>query len=120
MTGRRRPHPRPECYETQRVLICNHTEAGEIPATPSAIQSSPQDNHVHTDACYEEILICEKLEHTHTLACFSNPKADVESREVWERTVAGVELTGVWADDLVAIAQSQLGYEESTKTTRYG
>ena len=104
----------PECYETQRVLICNHTEAGEIPATPSAIQSSPQDNHVHTDACYEEILICEKLEHTHTLACFSNPKADVESREVWERTVAGVELTGVWADDLVAIAQSQLGYEEST------
>ncbi len=96
----------PECYETQRVLTCGHTETGEALEAPSG-------THIHTDECYEEVLVCDKPEHEHSLSCFSNPKADIESRNVWERTVAGVELTGVWADDLVAIAHSQLGYEES-------
>ncbi|HHT23901.1 MAG TPA: Cna B-type domain-containing protein [Clostridiaceae bacterium] len=104
----------PECYETQRILTCNLTETEEVPVTPSEIQTVPLESHVHTDECYEEVLICEKPEHKHTLACFSNPEADIESREVWERTMAGVKLTGVWADDLVAIAESQLGYQEST------
>lgn len=33
----------------------------------------------------------------------------------WEKTMAGVTLTGDWADDLVAIARTQLGYQESTQ-----
>ena len=61
-------------------------------------------------------LICKKPEHKHILACFSNPKADIESREVWERTVAGVKLTKVWADDIAAYVESQLGYEEILQT----
>ena len=37
----------------------------------------------------------------------------MESAGLWERSVSGVELTGIWADDIVSIAQTQLGYEES-------
>ncbi|MGI6336804.1 MAG: Cna B-type domain-containing protein [Eubacteriales bacterium] len=105
----------PECFEMQSVLTCGFTETEEVPATALELQTPLSGFHVHTDTCYEKILICKKSEHEHTLACFSNPESDVESRELWERTVAGVQLTGVWADDIVAIAQSQLGYVESTE-----
>ena len=36
-----------------------------------------------------------------------------ETRAQWEASMAQVELTGVWPDDLMNIARSQLGYEES-------
>ena len=36
-----------------------------------------------------------------------------ETRTQWEASMAQVELTGVWPDDLMNIARSQLGYEES-------
>ncbi len=90
----------PECYQTQKTLICGQSEG---------------ETHVHADACYEEILTCHKEEHEHSLACFSDPNADVEMQDAWERTMADVQLTGAWADDVIAIAKSQLGYEESTK-----
>lgn len=90
----------PECYQTQKTLICGQSEG---------------QTHVHTDTCYEEILTCQKEEHEHSLACFSDPNADVETQDAWERTMADVQLTGIWADDVIAIAKSQLGYEESTK-----
>ena len=93
-----------ECYETERVLTCTEPEQAKTPK-----------KHTHTDACYEEKLVCGKEEHQHSLPCFSNPKADVESKQVWERTMNKVELTGVWADDVIAIAESQLGYQESEK-----
>ena len=66
-----------ECYESQRVLIC------ELP-------ESTEDTHVHSDECYADVLICEITEHEHTLACYSNPDADVESPSVWESTQSGV------------------------------
>lgn len=94
-----------ECYETQNVLICN--------IDPSDNKINPEGKHVHTDACYENVLICTKQEHTHTLACFSNPEADLETQEIWESTVAAVPLTGIRADDIVAVAESQIGYTES-------
>ncbi len=37
----------------------------------------------------------------------------METRAQWEASMAQVELTGVWPDDLMNIARSQLGYEES-------
>ena len=96
----------PECFETQQVLIC------DIPECESS-ESAGQEAHVHTDDCYERVLICQLEEHEHSLACYSNPEADLESAGLWERSVSGVELTGIWADDIVSIAQTQLGYEES-------
>ena len=87
------------CYLVQKELVCT------VPVGDAS--------HTHTDNCYEKVLVCDKEEHTHNLMCYSNPEADVESQTVWDRSVNNVDLTGIWADDLVAIAESQLGYTES-------
>ena len=60
-------------------------------------------------------MICEQEEHTHSFACYADPGADVETAEQWEQTFAGVTLTGNWRQDTLAIAETQLGYAESTK-----
>ena len=92
-------HHTAECYETKKELICGQEE---------------NDGHRHIAECYEKELICGKEEHTHTLACYSNPNADVENGDVWQNTVSSVTLTGKWGADLAAIAQTQTGYTEST------
>lgn len=92
-------HHTAECYEKKKELICGQQE---------------NDGHRHTAECYKKELICGKEEHTHTLACYSNPDADVENGDVWQNTVSSVTLTGNWGADLVAIAQTQTGYTEST------
>lgn len=71
------------------------------------------EDHVHIAQCYE--LDCSKTVHTHTASCHSDPNADVETPDVWEATFAEVELTGKWPEDVLAIAQTQLGYHESTR-----
>lgn len=61
----------------------------------------------------------------------SDPKADVENEADWTRMFPQDKLTGIWADDLLALAKSQRGYRESAKNyieengekkgyTRYG
>ena len=92
-------HHTEECYETKRELICGQEE---------------NDGHKHTDECYKKELVCGKEEHKHILACYSDPNADVEDGNVWQRTVSSVTLTGNWGADLAAIAQTQSGYTEST------
>lgn len=66
--------------------------------------------HVHTEACYEKRLICQEEEHEHTLQCHSDPDA-VETPADW--TAGLPALTGDRAKDLIAVAESQLGYTES-------
>ena len=39
---------------------------------------------------------------------------ETESRSEWEATMKDVELTGDWREDILAIARTQLGYQEST------
>ena len=88
------------CYETKITYICGEEES---------------EGHTHTDACYEtkNVLICGKEEHEHTLSCYSNTNADLETTAVWEKTLPD-KLSGVWADDVLEVAKSQLGYKEST------
>ena len=88
------------CFETvtaEPVLICTETDA----------------DHIHTPECYE--LLCGMEAHSHGLACFSDPEADLETAEDWEATFAHVELTGNWNEDVIAIAETQLGYAESSR-----
>ena len=59
---------------------------------------------VLTDACGET------AEAAASLPC---AVLKTETRAQWEASMAQVELTGVWPDDLLNIARSQLGYEES-------
>lgn len=72
------------------------------------------DGHVHGERCYGHWeMNCTMPEHTHGLLCWSNPAADVETEDVWMRSFAGIELSGEWAADAFAIAESQFGYAES-------
>ena len=89
---------------------------------PAITQESPIQctvpEHVHETGCYDEageVLICELEEHSHSLACHSDPTADLEDATVWENSLAGANFTGIWQQDLVAVARTQLGYVESTR-----
>lgn len=105
------------CYGTWE-LVCGqeehtHSEACKQEETVFC----GKDAHTHGEACRDENgeLVCGTEEHTHSLACYADPGADVETAELWEQTFAGVTLTGNWRKDTLAIAETQLGYAESTK-----
>ena len=108
------------CSETRITYGCGqeeipphvHEEAcyGE-PALICTQQIDP--THVHTEECYGQELICQTEEHTHGLACYADPSADLESAGTWEATLP--ELSGNKAQDVIAIAESQMGYAESSR-----
>ena len=108
------------CYGTWE-LVCGQEEHTHSKACTAVESEEPvfcgKDAHTHGEACRDENgeLVCGTEEHTHTLACYADPGADVETAEQWEQTFAGVTLTGNWRQDTLAIAETQLGYAESTK-----
>lgn len=108
------------CYGTWE-LVCGQEEHTHSEACTQNEQEETvfcgKDTHTHGEACRDENgeLVCGTEEHTHSLACYADPGADVETAELWERTFAGVSLTGNWRQDTLAIAETQLGYAESTK-----
>lgn len=67
--------------------------------------------HIHTEECYQRICVCSLQEHIHQLSCYSDSSADVETSEIWEASLP--ELTGEPSQDVVLIAESQLGCGES-------
>ena len=66
--------------------------------------------HHHTAECYGKVLICGKEEHEHTAACLVNPNAEIDA-EYDAKTPARTDAD--WAEDMVLVARSQLGYTES-------
>ena len=116
-----------ECYSWNQVLTCGmeeHTHSEACTATEPEEPEEPEEPvfcgkepHTHGEDCRDEQgeLTCTLEEHTHSLACYADPTADVETAEIWEQTFGDVTLTGDWRLDTLAIAQSQLGYAESTK-----
>ena len=87
-----------------------------VPAEPAppAEQTPPeQPQHTHTDACYQVTYQCGFEEHIHELSCYADATVDIESAVIWEADLP--DLTDDWADDLVQIAQSQLGCGESER-----
>lgn len=105
------------CYGTWE-LVCGQEEHTHSEACkPEETVFCGKDAHTHGEACRDENgeLVCGTEEHTHSLACYADPGADVETAELWEQTFAGVTLTGNWRQDTLAIAETQLGYAESTK-----
>ncbi|MBQ9849002.1 MAG: LPXTG cell wall anchor domain-containing protein [Clostridia bacterium] len=71
--------------------------------------------HDHSEDCYQTSCLLGKEEHIHTVSCYSDITADLETASVWEKTFKDVELTGNYAEDIVLIAKSQLGYNESER-----
>ena len=97
------------CYETTRELTCGLEESeGQLVLTCNLEEGKVTTTISDTPVCGLE-------EHTHTLACCSDPAADVETAQIWERAIKNVELTGDWREDVIAIAKTQLGYQESAK-----
>ena len=123
------------CYTTEYELTCGLEEGELVEQVVEPIQSAalaamavaepvalaPMVDtvepiyHHHTDACYEEVLTCPLPEHHHTVACLSDTSADLETPEEWQAANAEAVMTGNWAEDLVSVAQTQLGYEQSEK-----
>ena len=123
------------CYTTEYELTCGlqegelveqvvePTQSAELVAMAVAepVALEPVVNtvepiyHHHTDACYEEVLTCPLPEHQHTVACLSDTSADLETPEEWQAANADAVMTGNWAEDLLSVAQTQLGYEQSEK-----
>ena len=114
--------------EPTQVLICTepvaerhiHNESCFVtePIPEEALTCTlPEDEtHTHSDRCYGTWeLICGKEEHTHSLRCQSDPKADVENEAIWTAAFADTTLSGNWREDVLTIARSQLGYEESKR-----
>ena len=113
-----------DCYEQLKVLVCPLAE--QAPVQPELICGQPETiTHQHTESCFETVepvreLICELPEHVHSETCYDDeltpgdPTADLETAADWEASFSSVTLTGEYREDLVAIAESQLGYHEST------
>lgn len=79
-----------------------------------------QEEHQHNNSCFtlEETLTCKQEEHQHTDTCFAeiagDTNADVETKVEWENSFASVRLKDNWDENIVAIAQTQIGYQESS------
>ena len=124
-------------YETEEQLVCG-LEEGELVEelnpdyNPVAMFEAPMAAarpvviapvaegpvHHHTDACYAPDYtadpICGLKEHHHTVNCLSDPLDGLEDESDWlDKT--GTALTGMWNEDLLTVAQGQLGYEQSEK-----
>ena len=123
------------CYTTEYELTCG-LEEGELVeqvveptqtaelvamavAEPVALEPVVDTvepiYHHHTDACYEEVLVCPLPEHHHTVSCLSDTSADLETPEEWQAANADAVITGEWNEDLLSVAKTQLGYEQSEK-----
>ncbi len=113
-----------ECYITEQTLICTleeneeHSHSDECYSTVSTLicalsEGEPVATHVHTDDCYEIIYGCGIMEHTHSVFCYADYNADIETYETWMSTLPA--LSGNISKDIVAVAKSQLGYAESER-----
>lgn len=123
------------CYTTEYELTCGleegelveqvvePTQSAELAAMAvaepvalaPAVDTVEPIYHHHTDACYEEVLTCPLPEHHHTVACLSDTSADIETPEEWQAANAEAVMTGNWDEDLLSVAKTQLGYEQSEK-----
>ena len=122
------------CYTTEYELTCGleegelveqvvePTQSAELAAMAVAkpmalepvVDTVEPIYHHHTDACYEEVLTCPLPEHHHTVACLSDITATEDPAE-WQASNADAVITGEWSKDLLSVAKTQLGYEQSEK-----
>lgn len=115
-----------ECYEIipahmETVLSCEKPEHVHTDACYDApVEENPvfcgYAGHVHNDSCYVDgELLCTLPEHEHTAQCYSDPTADLDSAANWEKDFARYHRTWDLRADTLAIAETQLGINESTK-----
>jgi len=74
-----------------------------------------EEDHIHEDACYTWDILCDYEEHIHSISCYSDEAADVETPLDWQEMFEDYPYGGDLRQDLVAIAETQVGYSESTR-----
>ena len=105
------------CYTTEYELTCG-LEEGELveqvvePTQSAALAAMAVAEPVALAPMVDTV---EPIYHHHTVACLSDTSADLETPEEWQAANAEAVMTGNWAEDLVSVAQTQLGYEQSEK-----
>ncbi|MBR2892480.1 MAG: hypothetical protein IKB94_01370, partial [Clostridia bacterium] len=102
----------------EQTSLADESEATEEITTEETTEEAEEtitaaETHIHTDDCYKKTLSCTKTEHTHSQECFPDKTADVETVSDWLDTIKDVEITNNIPENLIAIAMSQIGYEES-------
>lgn len=108
------------CYQAVEGLVCGleeteghaHTESCYTEEARFLCGKEEGELHAHDDSCYVTQLTCSLPAHAHTLSCYSDRTAGVETQEIWEATLPA--LSGNAAEDMAAIARSQLGYRSVT------
>lgn len=89
------------------------TEEPETTEEPSAEDSSEEADAEEPEEGEEE----EEEEEDEKPQ--GDPTADLETAATWESTIPFYRLNGNWAEDLITVASSQIGYAESTKNFIY-
>ena len=102
------------------IETCYTTELIEAHEEKQLICPLSEEPHVHDDSCYEIKAECGLEEHSHSLRCYSDGSADVETMLDWQAMFAAYPFTGNLRDDLVGIAKTQVGYSESTLNFEVG
>ena len=109
------------CYTAGIGFGCGLLEAGGHTHTAECITAETQlgcgkeitEGHTHGEECMQFTGACLIEEHIHDESCYSNINADLETSADWEATIGGVVIGARPSENLVAVAQSQLGYTES-------
>lgn len=71
-----------ECYNAQGHVICGQVEVPEFVSTEASWRI--EEGHLHSEACYEKRLICEKPEHVHTDDCYEKTVPQEVEQEITE------------------------------------
>ena len=114
-----------DCYEEERVLICGLGDITELP--PDAVEvaeetiepeviEEPETKETEPEPAMnpgDGIVSLLQMERELNFADVSDPTADLEDETDWWRMFCDMELSGNWAEDLIMVAESQLGYTES-------
>ena len=110
-----------ECYEQERVLICGQEETAYIDE-PEIIEESEEEILLEEIPDEEPLpaptptmnpgdgyVSYLQMERELSFAGESDPTADLEDELDWWLMFADLPLTGDWAEDLLRVADSQIG-----------
>lgn len=119
-------HHTEDCYERRLELVCSIEEGeghvhGEECYELTKVLSCEMEEHRHDGNCFEKTrtLVCGLEEHVHSDVCYGkpggDPEADIESEDDWIDSISEIKAGASPAENLISVADTQLGYTESDK-----
>ena len=113
-----------DCYTVEEGYVCGldeqpahfhttdcfYTEEGNF-----ICGTEETEGHTHGDDCYRVLESCPVPEHIHTPDCYSDISADLETDADWEASLEELTLGEDRLDNIIMVARSQIGVEESTR-----